>query len=57
MFEFTTIRAIADKLHDAETGNSATVAASNAVLGAAQEQARKQRQAFARMRTEKGSML
>ena len=54
MFEFTTIRAIADKLRDAETKDPGSIAAPSAVLSAAQEQARKQREAFARMRTAKG---
>jgi len=51
MFEFTTIRSLADKLREAES-ESAT--APSAVLSAAQEQARKQRDAFARMRSMKG---
>ena len=51
MFEFTTIRALADKLREEE---SAAAPAPSAVLTAAQEQARKQREAFARMRSAKG---
>ncbi len=52
MFEFTTIRALADKLQMADVGSSpATATPNNGVLNAAQEQARKQREAFARMRT------
>jgi len=55
MFEFTTIRALADKLRDAESETSSTPSpAPSAILSAAQEQARKQREAFARMRTSKG---
>jgi amino acid adenylation domain-containing protein len=54
MFEFTTIRALADKLRDAESDTSSAPPAANAVLSAAQEQARRQREAFARMRTAKG---
>jgi amino acid adenylation domain-containing protein len=55
MFEFTTIRALADKLRDADPESSSMPSsAPNAVLSAAQEQARKQREAFARMRTAKG---
>ena len=51
MFEFTTIRALADKLREAE---AQAAPAPSAVLTAAQEQARKQREAFARMRSAKG---
>jgi acyl-coenzyme A synthetase/AMP-(fatty) acid ligase/acyl carrier protein len=51
MFEFTTIRALADKLREVE-GEAAP--APNVVLNAAQEQARRQREAFARMRSAKG---
>jgi len=54
MFEFTTIRALADKLRDAESDTSSAPPTANAVLSAAQEQARRQREAFARMRTAKG---
>jgi acyl carrier protein len=55
MFEFTTIRALAEKLRDADQDSSSLAApANNAVLGAAQEQARKQREAFARLRSAKG---
>jgi acyl carrier protein len=55
MFEFTTIRSLADKLRDAESDtSSAPSPAPNAVLNAAQDQARRQREAFARMRTAKG---
>ncbi len=59
MFEFTTIRALADKLRDAESDTSSeppapTAVLSAAPLNAAKEQARKQREAFARMRTAKG---
>jgi amino acid adenylation domain-containing protein len=50
MFEFTTIRALADRLGEAD-GSSTPVPAANNVLSAAQEQARKQREAFARMRS------
>jgi amino acid adenylation domain-containing protein len=55
MFEFTTIRSLADKLSEAESSSAAAAPASNAVLSAAQEQARKQREAFARMRSAKGA--
>ena len=61
MFEFTTIRALAEKLQADElqmagAGPSpATATTSNGVLNAAQEQARKQRDAFARIRSAKGS--
>ncbi|MBS1799357.1 MAG: amino acid adenylation domain-containing protein [Acidobacteria bacterium] len=51
MFEFTTIRTLAEKF--AETGDSPVK--SSATLDAAQEQARKQREAFARMRSTKGT--
>ena len=55
MFEFTTIRTLADKLRDADPDSASTApAAPSAVLTAAQEQARKQREAFARMRSAKG---
>ena len=55
MFEFTTIRSLADKLRDVTSDSTSTPAsAPNPVLTAAQEQARKQREAFARMRTAKG---
>jgi amino acid adenylation domain-containing protein len=55
MFEFTTIRALADKLRNAESDTSSSASSvPNAVLGVAQEQARKQREAFARMRAAKG---
>jgi len=55
MFEFTTIRALADKLRDADPDSaSAPSPGPNAVLSAAQEQARRQREAFARMKTAKG---
>jgi amino acid adenylation domain-containing protein len=55
MFEFTTIRSLADKLSEADSSSANTVAsATTAVLTAAQEQARKQREAFARMRSAKG---
>lgn len=47
MFEFTTIRALADKLGEATP-------APNTALNSAQEQARRQREAFARMKTAKG---
>jgi acyl carrier protein len=48
MFEFTSVRALADKLRD---GDDKTA---SAAMGAAQDQARKQRDAFARMRAMKG---
>ena len=51
MFEFTTIRSLADKLLEEE---SEAVPPTSAVLSAAQEQARRQREAFARMRSAKG---
>ena len=52
MFEFTTVRALADKLAEAESGSSSNApAVAGGVLSAAQEQARKQREAFARMRS------
>jgi len=58
MFEFTTIRAIADKLSDAGTPHShrdsPPSTAPAAALDQAREQARRQRDAFARMRTAKG---
>ena len=55
MFEFTTIRSLAGKLRDADPDSSSTPSpAPNVALSAAQEQARKQREAFARMRTAKG---
>jgi amino acid adenylation domain-containing protein len=50
MFEFTTIRTLAGRLE--ETDN--TPAKPSSTLNAAQEQARKQREAFARMRSTKG---
>jgi hypothetical protein len=53
MFEFTTIRALAGKLAEANTGVAAKPASSP--LNAAQEQARKQREAFARLRATKGA--
>jgi amino acid adenylation domain-containing protein len=55
MFEFTTIRTLADKLGEAEAVSSVSLpGAKNAMLNSAQEQARKQREAFARMRSAKG---
>jgi amino acid adenylation domain-containing protein len=55
MFEFTTIRTLADKLGETEAGATAASAASaSGALNAAQEQARRQREAFARMRSAKG---
>ena len=55
MFEFTTIRSLADKLRDADSDSSIAVpSAPSASLTAAQEQARKQREAFARMKSKKG---
>jgi acyl carrier protein len=54
MFEFTTVRTLAGKLAEAEVGASAKPAVStSSTLNAAQEQARKQREAFARMRAAK----
>jgi hypothetical protein len=56
MFEFTTVRALAGKLAEGEVGASAKPAVStSSTLNAAQEQARKQREAFARMRAAKGA--
>jgi acyl carrier protein len=54
MFEFTTIRTLADKLGETEAGPSAAASPASGVLNAAQEQARKQREAFARLRSAKG---
>jgi hypothetical protein len=54
MFEFTTVRTLAGKLAETELGASAKPAVStSSTLNAAQEQARKQREAFARMRAAK----
>jgi amino acid adenylation domain-containing protein len=53
MFEFTSIRTLADKLREESEPTTAN-AASGSVISAAQEQARKQREAFARMRSAKG---
>ncbi|MBB5056307.1 amino acid adenylation domain-containing protein [Granulicella aggregans] len=53
MFEFTSIRILADKLRE-EPESVAPSSAVGSVLSAAQEQARKQREAFARMRAAKG---
>ena len=53
MFEFTSIRTLADKLRGESEPTTAN-AANGSVISAAQEQARKQREAFARMRTAKG---
>ena len=53
MFEFTSIRTLADKLRE-EPESTAANSANGSVLSAAQEQARKQREAFARMRSAKG---
>ena len=50
MFEFTSIRALADRLRE-EPESTAASSASGSVLSAAQEQARRQREAFARMRS------
>ena len=50
MFEFTTVRALAGKLGE----GAETVGAGKAPLGAAQQQAQKQREAFARLRAAKG---
>ncbi|MBS1821268.1 MAG: amino acid adenylation domain-containing protein [Acidobacteria bacterium] len=50
MFEFTTVRSLADKLVE----TSGSPARPSATLTAAQEQARRQREAFARLRTTKG---
>jgi hypothetical protein len=52
MFEFTTIRTLAGKLSGEEAAPE--VAKTNDRLNAAQEQARKQREAFARLRATKG---
>jgi amino acid adenylation domain-containing protein len=55
LFECTTVRALADKLRDAvRTSTEAHPAPSSPALSAAQEQARRQRDAFARMRSAKG---
>jgi acyl carrier protein len=53
MFEFTSVRTLADKLREESEPTTAN-AASGSVISATQEQARKQREAFARMRTAKG---
>ena len=56
LFEFTTIRALAGKLSEADTPASTKPAASaTSALNTAQEQARKQRDAFARLRAAKGA--
>ncbi|WP_260705475.1 amino acid adenylation domain-containing protein [Edaphobacter flagellatus] len=52
MFEFTTVRSIATQLSEAQAG---TPSPSTAPLNAAQEQARKQREAFAKMRAARGT--
>jgi amino acid adenylation domain-containing protein len=54
MFEFTTIRALADKLGETEAGAATGPARVNGALNSAQEQARRQREAFARLRAAKG---
>jgi acyl carrier protein len=51
MFEFTSIRTLSDKLRD---GEETSKSSDGAMMSAAQEQARRQREAFARMRTAKG---
>jgi amino acid adenylation domain-containing protein len=51
MFEFTSIRTLSDKLRD---GEETSKPSDGAMMSAAQEQARRQREAFARMRTAKG---
>jgi amino acid adenylation domain-containing protein len=53
MFEFTSIRTLADKLRE-ESESVTPSPAGSSVLSAAQDQARKQREAFTRMRTAKG---
>jgi amino acid adenylation domain-containing protein len=55
MFEFTTVRALAGKLAESDADTLAgPTASSTRALNASQEQARKQREAFARMRAAKG---
>jgi len=55
MFEFTTIRALAEKLQEGgSTAASAPVERVQGSMDAAQEQARRQREAFARIRAVKG---
>lgn len=55
MFEFTTIRTFAERLDvSEEKTESASVALNQGSIGAAQEQARRQREAFARIRAAKG---
>ncbi len=55
MFEFTTIRTLAGKLENSGVEGTASAGSSGAkTLSASQEQARKQRDAFARMRAAKG---
>jgi acyl carrier protein len=49
MFEFTSIRTLADKLRE-ESESAPPSSSGGSVLSAAQEQARKQRETFARMR-------
>jgi acyl carrier protein len=55
MFECTTIRSLASKLSEAASESAPTASPVAApALGRAQEQARRQRDAFARMRSSKG---
>jgi len=55
MFECTTIRALASKLSEAASESAPTaIPVAAPALGRAQEQARRQRDAFARMRSSKG---
>ncbi|MDE1175198.1 MAG: amino acid adenylation domain-containing protein [Edaphobacter sp.] len=55
LFEFTTVRGLAGKLAEAE-GAAGKTTATTPALSAAQEQARRQREAFARMKAAKGSI-
>jgi acyl-CoA synthetase (AMP-forming)/AMP-acid ligase II len=59
MFEFTTIRSLAERLEEtgaaAASGAPVGNGANTGALSAAQEQARKQREAFARLRMSKGA--
>lgn len=53
MFEFTSIRTLADKLRD-DSDATESKSGSSGTISAAQDQARKQRDVFARMRSAKG---
>jgi acyl carrier protein len=56
MFEYTTIRSLAERLTNTDTAAAgANASTDSAQIGAAQDQARKQRDAFARLRAARGA--